>query len=277
MRGLLAGLALIGSLSGLEYIVQEPVRTRVEQTRKYTKEELVFPEGFTVEYYRVKSNDPRPVVIISPMLGGTEYHLEHNFMRHFADNGFDAVLLRRSDMHSVIANGPEKIVEEFKESSERYHRVVDMLVNDPLVDDQKLCSLGISMGALKNTVQPDPRIRYGVLIFPGAIDMLLESPGVHEFIPELKKFSSYDFPLEQKVGTDPQRTLFIIAKQDEIIPLEAAEELRKRAGYPETIYLTGGHISSLIYAYPYPYIQKRVVSFFKNRIAADETHHKSYK
>ena len=56
--------------------------------------------------------------------------------------------------------------------------------------------------------------------------------------------------------------LLILASLDTVVPFKKGEELKQKMGNPETITISAGHYTAVVYI---PYIQHQALQFFQER------------
>ena len=233
-----------------------------------------------IEYYKVKDeHKTHPLIILSPISGGN-YGIERRLARYFANNDFSCALMhRQKHKYELGAAGMENIL---KQMVINYDQAIDWFGSVPEVDDSKgFCSVGISMGGIKNAILAglDERLKYNVFIFAGSTDEILlktkekgiqklkqkaleEGMDLKEFIEDVTGPETTQ-PQHFAKYIDAKNSLMITASFDRIIPKSASKKLRNEMGNPKTIYLAGGHISSILYL---PYIKKKCLKFFNERL-----------
>ena len=275
-------------------------RKTARTNKKYSVEQLRIPgvsdksEVIVIDYYRAAGTHERPLVMVSPILGGErdiDYTIENLFLKYFAEHGMDAALMRKTNIHQVTKADDLFAALEYglNDIVQSYHRVITVLSKEPNVRKDRLCGFGISFGGIKNVLvaAKDHRLKYNVIALSGSTDTIIANAGPEPLLEQIKeqwwpKYGGKDRFIEElnkqvptqpqnyAQGLDPERTMFIIARYDNVVPREAAEELRERAGKPTTIYLLGGHYTSVVYATPFPFLEHKICDFFTQKIQEDD-------
>ena len=295
-----------------DHTYREPLNLVLEKilddNEDYTLRHFTFLENHSesglacVNYYGVKGEGKKPLVLLSPILISKSPELNPEcelFAEYFAQNGISAAIIGR------LEDGVEKGITEsrisiresifhlyvedsLRKSILHIRRVVDFLEKRPEVDLYKIGSFGISMGGIKNciTASIDPRLRVNIFCITAenipsilvsttedsiekSIKQLQEKYGLSiEDIEKKMRSVSLSDPMHYANSIDARNTLFVMARWDTVAPTELQESLRERIGYPETIVLNSGHYTSALYAFlpwPFNYMQRKSLDFFKRK------------
>jgi dienelactone hydrolase len=183
-----------------------------------------------------------------------EYHGERKRADRKESLAFDSYMLRDAWIQTVID----------------LRRAVDYLQSRDDIDGNRIGYLGFSMGGMLGATLGgvEPRIKCFLLAVPGGglvnivqhlPEMLAKSPMLRDYVPNIqvtprmvamvKDVASVIDPIYFVGGIQPRPLLILVAKSDEIIPVEASNMLiaAAHAREPEQVRrLPGGHASSLI-------------------------------
>jgi len=266
----------------------------LEDNEYYTLRHLVFDNKDSsyglacVDYYDVKREGKNPLIIISPVLIGSDIASE-SFARYFARNGVAVALIDKIDdglWNLVQQEGFAVLMEDgLKKSVVNIRRVLDYFEQQEDIDNSRIGSFGISMGGIKNCVAAsiDSRLKVNVFCLTGE-DLpylfLNSDIGMIE-IPRrklLKRYSEHpELYLTLELGLnlvsdpkhfasslDARNTMMIIASYDRGLPTSQQFALRERIGNPETIIIPAGHYTSFFWMRS---IRDDVLEFFNRRFA----------
>ena len=272
---------------------------KTEENEKYTTTRIKFKSSMhttdkndttTVDYYDSKFNGKTPLIIISPILGGSNTESKI-FAKYFAERGFSCAIVHRpEDRFPEIkedednSNYMSDLENITKQSIIDTRRTIDLLENLPDIDSEKIGSFGISMGAIKNSILAgvDSRLKVNVFVMGGAdMEYILSHSKEEKVIEEVEHASKYVGKdkffedLHEKLISDPKNfaqyiddsnTLMYISLFDTVVPVESQKKLKNIIGNPSVSYLLSGHYSAILYILPpWRYIQKSSYNFFKNR------------
>ena len=249
---------------------------------------VLTPEGgstMAIDYY-----DPygiKPAIIVLPQFEGSD-SLGRYFARAFAENNYTA-LVARSESQSKIDDINLDDFDSVMAKIVMDHRVLIDWLETQNVDVERLGVFGISLGGITATVLSglDKRVKATVLgICGGDIPYILvhswedsiqkvkqrtiqeiknDSKSMHinedELYEIFKDKITFD-PLDYAEYLDARDVLMILAIFDKVVPRKKGEELRKKIGGPETIYLPTGHYSAFLYI---PYIKNKALRFYDAR------------
>ncbi len=233
------------------------------------------------------------LILVFPVLGGQNF-IERHLASYFADAGFDAAIVNRSNEFKDPANF-DKLEEIFRLNLIRDRLALDYFQNE--FGKEKFGTFGISRGAINVAVTAgvDERLKYNVLVMGGTdlVDLFRDSnqPRIAQYIKtvsEQKGFEEEQFfeALRRQVRTDPKNTaqyldgrdtLLILGIFDRTVPFAYGMKLREQIGRPETIFLCADHYVGVLYTqtvslvppskedpglFPFPYVEEEALNFF---------------
>lgn len=271
----------------------------IENNEKYSVREIQFNSCMhttknnntaTVHYYDAKLDGKTPLVIISPILGGSNTESKI-FAKYFAERGFSCAIVHRpedrfpefkeGENNSDYVGSLENIL---KQSIIDTRRAIDLFETFQDIDSEKIGSFGISMGAIKNSILAgvESRLKVNVFVMGGAdMEYILTHSKEEKILQEVENASKYigkkQFfeDIKTKIKSDPKNfaqyiddsnTLMYISLFDTVVPVKSQEKLRNLIGNPTTSYLLSGHYSAFLYILPpWNYIQSTSYNFFKDR------------
>ncbi|MCB0339792.1 MAG: hypothetical protein KDD53_09310, partial [Bdellovibrionales bacterium] len=242
------------------------------------------PHGeISVEYFGRKEPS-EDLILVFPLLGGRN-GVESYFARYFAENGFDAAIINR-DKEFKKAENFDKIEEIFRNNVIRDR--IAMTFFEEKLGKKNFGSFGISRGAINAalTAGIDPRMKYNVFAMgaqnlPGLIvesrerrlvsyvkDLTAERDITVEELRKLLSLKIKSDPRFYAQNINPQNTLMFLALFDSSIPLEFGLELRRSAGYPDTVFLPAGHRTAALFTrfipiFPFDYIEQESLNFYR--------------
>ena len=159
-------------------------------------------------------------------------------------------------------------------------QVVDWLIQQEEVDQERLGSFGISLGAIKNVITAgvEPRLKYHVFALAGGnladivcysnlrdikkwrrLIMQRESINLAQLHQDLSRRIKSD-PSTLGEYVDARNVLMFVASYDRVIPKDYAQKLWREIGKPEVIYLPFGHFTSVL---SLPYARVKSLEFFQ--------------
>lgn len=277
----------------------------MKKGRNYEILKIVFPsyvkigtnDKVAARYYKLKGNEPRPVVLIFPISGGG-YQIERHTAELLNKHGYHAVILERKkdlfriDNLSKIASG-EELEKELAYSKEVFRqtvidarRVIDWLETRTEIDAEKIGVSGVSRGGIFAglLLVSEPRLKAGVII-AGGTDIAYtlaysKEPGIKKVRNIVKKrfdlsdeqyrekaakfvsgINAYDYP----PITDPKNILMIHGLWDKMVPKHSAERLRESLGNPDIVWLPAGHLFSVLFT---PYMDNLMIEYFEKKLKA---------
>lgn len=238
--------------------------------------DLYFPEG----------NGPFPLICITPLLGRLvlfeDLFFERWLARFFAKKGLAAAVMARPIFEFNPARGLGQLQEYLDESVERNRSVLNRLVENEVIDVQNIGTLGISFGAVVNTLwaSSDSRLKAHVLalgggrladIFVTSRDPLMRSYlkaalesercSPEELRARLGRIFTSD-PLKSAKVLPGENILLILALFDRVIRFRNGLSLRRALRNPRTFFLPLGHYTSILSA---PLLRWEMLRFFKEK------------
>lgn len=257
----------------------------------FSKEVRCFGGDYKVvfEYYRSKIFEKPPLVLVSPILKGdysedSLLEVSRPVCKLLAENGISAVLVHRPDDFYNAERFPT--LEHLLSSIVRERRqVLEVLVNSGQVDEARMGSFGVSMGAITNVplAAAEPRLKYNIFgLAGGDVPSILQESsessvqrmlvGIVEKVGEegLKKYLHEGYrsdPLEMAQYIDPKGVRMFIARFDTVVPFKYGLLLRERMGGPETDVLPTGHYTAILC---YFWIKGLIVDFFQEKFGIEK-------
>lgn len=259
----------------------------LEEGPTYTKKRINLPSGhnilpgahdIVIDYYQLKGEGKRPVVMVLPILGGGNAVAE-SFARYFAKHGFAVTLVHRQKKNH-FADDLENADAKLRQIVFDHRQAIDWIESRPELDAGRIGVFGISMGGIKGALLHaiDQRIGASVLALVGGDlpSILTHSKDraiakrraaylqKHQLTP-----AQMQEQLAREIGNDPlylaphidaDQVLLILALFDGTIPLTQGLELREAMGTPETIFLFSGHYSAVLFK---NYVKYRARTFFE--------------
>ncbi len=242
---------------------------------------LPFEHHIQMDYYDIHGDQPVPVIMVLPILGGGN-GISSAFARFFARNGYAVLLVHRQKKYKELEH-LDYLNEILQQIVFDHMQAIDWLETQPDVDVTRIGVFGISMGGIKSALVSalESRVRAGVVaLAAGNIPHVLsysEDRGVRKKRDKLlaKQNVTADQlyqrlaaqincdPLNYAPYMDARNILMILARFDRSVTYWQGRELKERMGNPETIYLLSGHYSSLLYWF---YIQKEALMFFNRKL-----------
>lgn len=242
------------------------------------------PHTIRMDYYALKNVEKAPVILVLPILGGKNV-IARIFARHFAENGYAAVIVHRQREYKDIAE-LDLINPTLKQMVIDHMQAVDWAETRKELDASRIGVFGVSMGAIKAAMLAplDPRIKASVLGLPGGDIAHLLAYSAERRIARNRSnyinqtgFTSdqlYDHlrsaitcdPMRFAPCLDPADILMFLAWFDTSVPYSRGKALWRAAGKPEVVYLVSGHLSAYVYL---PYVKAKTLSFFNRRLGAE--------
>jgi len=234
-----------------------------------------------LDYYDLASKEKTPVVMVLPMLGGG-YALERHFANYFVSRGYAAVIVRRDPRTSSAR--VEDLNRLFKDMVIDHKRVIDWLETQEDIDSKRLGIFGVSMGGIKGALllPLEDRIKAAAIGLAGGDlpyiltrttepgltkrreqEMKERSMTLEQCEERLRGMLKYD-PLNYAHYVDPKKVLLVLARYDDVVPIEKGLELKEKMGNPETIMIPAGHYSAVL---SIPYIKSQSFDFLEKRFA----------
>jgi hypothetical protein len=237
-----------------------------------------------LDYYRPVGTNRKAVIIVLPIIGGG-YPLERYFCEYFARHGLASVLVRRDRLKT-----PDRLADingVLQQAAVDARQTLDWSETRSELDPQRAGVFGISMGGIRAAfLTPlDPRIRASVIGLAGgdlpyiishsrergitrrrSTFLQKQQISLQEFEEGLKPIMVCD-PLNVAPAIDPSKVLLVLATCDTAVPSSKGFELRRAMGKPETIIVTTGHYTALLFV---PYIQASCLRFFHEKLGPDD-------
>jgi dienelactone hydrolase len=233
------------------------------------------------EYYDVDGDARTPVVLLLPVFNG-QLAIPRFFARYFANQGWAAVVAirGRDPLDTLLA--PTATVQA---NLEDYRRVLDWIQNEPELDALRIGLFGVSLGAMDAVMLTalDRRVNSLVIAMAGGdLEYLLANTNYRRVVRTIDDMAAslgtsreaLGAKLDAEIRLDPlalapyvdaERVLMVITRTDAIIPFEAQQQLRAEIGSPETLYLTTGHRTSIVF---FPKVRNAAFEFFARRFAS---------
>lgn len=242
---------------------------------------LPFDHRIQMHYYDVDGDEPVPVILVLPILGGSN-GISSAFARFFARKGYSVLLVHRQKKYKSLEH-IEHMDLILRQIVFDHMQAIDWLETQPDIDSSRIGVFGISMGGIKSALVSalEPRVSAGVVaLAAGDIPYVLsysDDRGVKRrrdklLLRQNQTVEQLHAQLSEQIQCDPstyapyvdaRKILMILARFDSTVPYHKGRELRAQMGNPETIYLLAGHYSSLLYWF---YIQKEAWMFFEQKL-----------
>ena len=219
--------------------------------------ELYVPRG-------VDSAHPAPGVIVFPILNG-RYVVARIIAAALARGGLVAVIPHQAEKLLPKESSPEQLSADFLASVREGRAFIEYLETCPAVDPQRLGSVGVSFGALRQVLllADEPRLRANVLALAG-----LDLPEIITTSQEgmVRRYRSRRAALETcseadinarlravfwyhdrrtAEAIDSRGLLLILAEHDNKVPIANGLALHEALGKPELQLLPLGHYTSI--------------------------------
>jgi len=232
-------------------------------------------------YFPKKMNGRRPLIIVSPILGGNM--VVDIFAKYFAKHGYIAVIVNRKKSFYDESLGEMEQIEKYMRSSViRLRQAIDWLEVQPEVDADRIGAFGISYGAVLHSVLAaiEPRIKAHILAMPAGDlpDVIMECPdgGVRKLVKHVEKMGwsreKIYYSLQNTIITDPIRFAPFVNKNkimmfaalfDRIVGTSRTFKLWNEMGRPKLKTIPLGHYGGLLV---YPYLRWSSLQFFRSRL-----------
>ena len=229
-------------------------------------------------YWPRKKGRAKKGIIVLPITGGN-YEVSTLFAEHFAKKGFQTLQIHRRADWLVVDRSFEELHSLFIEYQKDILRAIDAWKREAALDSVSL--FGVSMGGIigANLLAQRADLDAAVLCIAGAplweILAYSRDPAAVEFRKNIKqKFSLSTAALTEmfekhlssillspeKTEQIAEKTLFISAIFDRVIPPKNATYLWKKLGKPARLFLPTGHYSAAILL---PWIKLAATQWFK--------------
>ena len=260
----------------VEELSKTDAKTAKDQKLRYTNRiDLYLPKN-------MKPGERRPVVLISPILGGNM--VVDRFARYYASRGLIAALVYRKRVFwDDEEKYPDSLENYLRFSVIRLRQALDWLEKQPEVDAGRIGAFGVSYGAILHTVLAavDDRIRYHVLAMPaGELSELIKTcPEKSLRKMERHVLEKYGFSrekvyadLKESIKTDPiylapfvdrSKVEIYIALFDRVVGAGRSWHLWKTLGRPRVKVMPFGHYGGVVI---FPYLEMQSCRAFKKHL-----------
>lgn len=232
-------------------------------------------------YLPKKNRQKRPLIIISPILGGNM--VVDIFAKYFAKHGYVAVIVnRKKSFYDESLGGTEQVEKYLRSSVIRLRQAIDWLEVQPEVDPDRIGAFGISYGAVLHSILAamEPRIKAHILAMPAGDlpDVIMDCPdgGVRKLVKHVEKMGwsreKIYYSLKDTIRTDPMRFAPYVDKNrimifatlfDRVVGTSRIFKLWNEMGRPKLKTMPVGHYGALLV---YPYLEWASLRFFKSRL-----------
>jgi hypothetical protein len=241
-------------------------------------------EGRLYQTLRAPPGGRSPLLQVSPILAGavTDYLECRVFSRWACEHGISTFFLHQEE--DILAPGRDAIDLErrVRESIQDNIRALDLFLERPDVDPERLGTLGISLGAIKNAVlfAVEPRFSGNVVCLGGAdLPRILRESRERRVLlyvrarEEAESLSREDLAreLERDFRAEParfagavanDRVLLILGSLDDKVPYGTGLLLREKLGAPETYVIPLGHYTGILAA---PFAARKGFAYLRER------------
>ncbi len=264
-----------------ETLVYENRLYSIKQIELTSTKNIIPSAGhITMDYYAVKGQGKKSLIMVLPILGGSN-QVAKLFAAYFAKKGMSALIVHRHKAYKKIKE-IDTMDAVLRQIVFDHMQVLDWVETRKELDLSSIGVFGVSMGGIKAALVSslDRRIKVSVFVLAGGDipyilshstdkgirkrrDQYLKKNGLsrEQFYIELKKNITCD-PLHYAHYIDAENSLMVLAFFDGVVPFCKGLQLKEKIGNPETICLLGGHYSSIVYV---PYIKYKALSFFKRK------------
>ena len=239
-------------------------------------------------YYRTRKEVPggrAPLLCFAPILAGAvDNYLACRVFAHWAAReGFSSFYVHQDEI--ILTADRDGIVLErlWRDSTLDNIKALDLLTQLPEVDAERLGSLGISLGAIRNVVllAVEPRLRANVLCLGGAgLSKILATSRENLVLRYIRGREAADGITREQVGqdldafvrSDPavfaryvanDRTLLFLGAIDNKVPYAAGLDLYEGLGRPEAYFILLGHYTGMLAA---PFSASRMFAYLHARL-----------
>lgn len=263
-------------------------RAKIEEMathdRKTAKDQSLFYTN-RFSYYlpnNIKDGEKRPVVLISPILGGNM--VVDLFAGFYAQLGFISVIVHRKKPY--LSDGAQDFAEietYLRSTIIRLRGAIDWLEYREEVNSEKIVSFGVSYGAILHSVLAvvEPRVKYHILAMPAGhiAETIIECPD--RAMVKLVKKAREQFnwtdeevyaELKKQIKTDPfylapyipkEKVQVYIALFDKVVGSGRSWDLWREMNRPNLKIMPFGHYGGVLI---FPYLQLRSYLSFLLRI-----------
>jgi|GEM_PF-985728 len=239
----------------------------------------------TITYYRNKGAGPRPLILCLPIMDGKN-KVAKIFANYLASKGYHAAIVhKQKDMYKQLTADNYKTLLNLGLEQIVYNHMqaIDWLEDQPEIDRDRIGVAGVSMGSIKALLLSayDPRIKATFAALTGGDlpyilsrsddggvtrtrQAILANTGLSlaELREDLRQRITHD-PMLLAPYMDTREVMLILASLDTTVPFEKGQELRKALRGPETVYLLGTHLSSVIFL---NYILEKCDHFMRRKL-----------
>ena len=278
------------SLSGpvKRHLLKHSRTFSVQEVMLQTSSLAIDQAPLKLEVYLPKGEGPFPLILISPILGG-KYRIERSLADFLAKHEFAVVIVHRKPLRLLPDEGLEQIEDYLRASVIRLRRALDWAQTQKEIDQERIGTLGISLGGILNVVLAgvDKRVKVHVIAMAGGnladVMCYTHEKAVKRYRNQFMKRKGLSLDelreqLRNTVVTDPMtyahqvgsdNTLLFIAWFDMVIGRKHSRKLAKALGNPETYYFPLGHYSSLLTV---PFVRVRALRFFEKKFKILDGH-----
>jgi hypothetical protein len=281
-----------GSFSSYEEVFVKPISA-------YTVRRYILQSNhgeITIDYFDRRDLKSDRVVLVFPILGG-QNKIENYFADVLVRNGIEAAIVHRNDEFKdpyLFA----KIEGVMQKNIKRDRVALDFFEN--ILAKKVFGGFGLSRGAMNLVITAgiDKRLSVNFFALGGAdLATVVGTSQERRIIDYVEKLASKRHEkakdtisyLQQNLKTqpyrfaqyiDPKKSLLLLGLFDSTVPIVEGMRLRQLLGNPTTIYLVSGHTTALVYSQyfrllafgnhtpilPFPYIESKLVGFFKKML-----------
>ncbi len=260
--------------------MRKEVEEKIKSNDQKGARDLELEYSVKVDYYQAKGEGKKPVILVSPILGGNMIVIW--FARYFASHGMNAAIVHRRKPKYDPKRELNQVEKYLRKSIMRTRQALDWILDQPEVDPEKVGSFGISYGGMVNilTAAVEPRIHCHIVAMAGGplADVIVDSKekAIRKYVRSAAKDAGYT-PESLREGlkeairsdtlalapyVDRSNVLFVIAFFDRVVGRRYSENLWRALGKPEVIYTPLGHYSTLL---TIPYLRSKALRFYRSR------------
>ncbi len=246
-------------------------------------------EGRLYRSLRVPPGKRGPLIVIAPILAGAvdNYLACRVFARWACQEGISAFYLHQEE--NILSDDRDGVELErlLRDSIQDNIKALDLLVERPDVDRNRLGSLGISMGAIKNVVLAavEPRLVANVFCLAGGdLPRIFLGSREKRVVQYLRRREARDELTREQIGAEigrclqaeplrfapsipNERSLLFLGALDNKVPYETGLVLEESLGGPETFIIPLGHYTGILAA---PFAAREMFGFLLRRFDAVE-------
>ena len=246
-------------------------------------------EGRLYRSLRVPSGKRGPLILIAPILAGAvdNYLACRVFARWACQEGNSAFYLHQEE--NILSDERDGVELErlLRDSIQDNIKALDLLAERQDVDSDRLGSLGISMGAIKNVVLAavEPRLEANVFCLAGGdLPRIFLASREKRVVQYLRRRETRDELTREQIGAEigrcleaeplrfapsipNDRSLLFLGALDNKVPYETGLALGKSLGEPEIFIIPLGPYTGILAA---PFAAREMFGFFHRRFEALE-------